>query len=588
MKTKSGLGRQIYRGEGVVPGIAIGQSVVFATNLITFPKYWIHGGEVKSQIGRFHKAIQNCKLELDQIKSKLCRIQGREQISILDSHILLIQDELLIRNIVHRIEQEFINAEWAVDRTLSEIKHAFAKINQAYFRERRYDVDYIENVIQRSLMGKSQEFFPRVSPGSIVIAYDLSPAEILHLIRYRIVGLATEVGGLNSHTAIVVRSLEIPSIIGVEGLIEHVAQGDSLVLDSQRGILIRNPSEGELRRFRRGRQRRIESQKDIRRQAQLEARTQDGHDVRIMANIELLDELELIKESGAQGVGLYRTEFLFFDRETAPSFEEQIRTYRKVLQHVHPHEVIFRTVDLGADKLSPACAYADQPNPALGLRAIRFCMREKEIFATQLRALLATSRYGSLKISFPMISSVDELRRIKSFLSEQRRFLKKKGISVLDPIPLGVMIETPSAVMEMDLLAREADFFSVGTNDLIQYLLAVDRSNELVSYLYNPFHPSVIRTLKRIVDTAQEYGKEVTLCGEIAADPLLIQLLLSLGFRSLSMNPASIPKIKRLIRMSTLEKSRGLLRRVLSSRSYHENKRMIHRHMSEQFPEYFQ
>lgn len=580
--------RKVFKGEPVAGGIAIGQAFLFGTRRIPFPKYWIHEGEVKSEIKRFTKSLQACKEALGQIKSKLCRIQGREQITILDSHILLLQDELLVRNTIGTIETEHINAEWAFDKAISEIKLAFSRINQAYFRERKYDINYIENAVQRDLMGKTQEFFQKIKKGSLIVAYDLSPAETLHLIRYRVGGFVTETGGANSHTAIVARSLEIPYVIGVAGLSKAVNDGDTLIIDAGKATVTVHPTKKETHSYRGKQKKQITSDLLMKKEVKREATTLDGHTVKILANMEFVDEIESIRECGTHGIGLYRTEFLFLERAQLPDVREQEKIYRTVLKKLYPREVTIRTVDLGAEKLKPGSQYADQANPALGLRAIRFCMREKKIFVDQLTALLKASKEGHLNICIPMISSLDEFRRAKKMVMDVKDELVKKGNKISDSIRLGVMIETPAAVMEMDLLAAEADFFSVGTNDLIQYLLAVDRTNELVSYLYTPLHPSVIRTLKKITDTAAQYGKEVTLCGEMAADPMYLLLVMALGFNRLSMNSASIPRIKKLIRMTTMEEGMSLLGRVLEGTSYRDNQRVIQSRMLERFPEYFQ
>lgn len=587
MKNKGKKTRRVFKGEPVVGGIAVGKAALFGTRVISFPKYWVHDGEIEAEIKRFYRALQECQDQLTQIKSKLCRIQGREQITILDSHILLLKDELLVKNTVSTIEDDHINAEWALDKTIKEIKEAFSKINQSYFRERRYDIDYIENAICRSLMGKTQDFFRKVARGAIVIAPDLSPAETLHLIRYHVGGFAIEMGGINSHTAIVARSLEIPSIIGIDGLSKRISEGDTLIINGDEGRIILNPSLSELKKYLKRRRVHLASDKAMKKEAKIEASSCDGHSMRILANMELSDEIEAINESGADGVGLYRTEFLFLDRETLPDPEEQEQIYKKVLKKLHPREVTIRTVDLGADKMKPAQKYSDQANPALGLRAIRFCMRERTIFTDQLKALLAASSIGNLKICIPMISSADEFRRVKKIVMELTATMKKKGIQVADNVPLGVMIETPAAAMEIDLLAMEADFFSIGTNDLIQYLLAVDRTNELVSYLYNPLHPSVIRILKQIADAARQFDKEATLCGEMAADPLYLLLLMALGYSRLSMNAASVPRIKKIIRMTNMDEGYKLLQKVISSGSYKESRKIIHHKMQEIFPQYF-
>lgn len=572
----------------MVSGIAIGKATLFGTRLVSFPKYWIGDSEVKNEVKRFLAALQECREQLGQIKSKLCRIQGREQITILDSHILLLQDELMVRNTVKIIEDEHINAEWAFDRAMGEIKRSFSKISHDYFRERKYDISYVENAVQRNLMGKAINSFSGVFKGSLVIAFDLSPAETLHLIRYKVGGFATEMGGTNSHTAIVARSLQIPYVTGVEGLSRAVDERDMMIIDGTNGEVIINPHKRELLSFGKRRRKTIASVKQMRQEARLKAITRDGCPMKILANVELLDEFDGLRECGTDGVGLYRTEFLFLGRDVLPDQDEQEKVYRTLVKKLAPLEVTIRTIDLGADKLKPGHQYIGEANPAMGLRAVRFCMRERRIFSDQITALLKASREGPIKILLPMISSVDEFRKIRRVVCDLHGEMKAGNVPCGEKIQLGVMIETPSAAMEMDLLAEEADFFSVGTNDLIQYLLAVDRTNELVSYLYTPLHPSVLRVLRQITDTARRYGKEVTLCGEMAADPMYLLLVMALGFDRLSMNAASIPKIKKLIRMTSMSEARLLLEKVLSGTSYKDNQKIIYNSMHEKFPQYFQ
>lgn len=588
MKNKKRPRRKEFKGEVAAPGIAIGKVHPVGTRSLSFSQYWINDSEVKTEIQRFHRSLKECKNQLDQIKSKLCTLEGRDQISILDSHILLLQDELLVRNTVATIEKEHINAEWALHKTMDEIKQAFAKINQTYLKERRYDIDYIENAILRNLLGKGKKLLNKVPAGSIIVAFDLSPADTLHLVRFKIGGFVIERGGLNSHTAIVARSLAIPTLMGVKDIYESIQEKDPIIVDGEMGRIIHHPRAIDLKNYSKKQESQRAEEKRIKKEAKLEAKTIDGTAIQILANVELPEEIGLLQSYRTDGVGLYRTEFLFLDREIPPDEKEQEDKYKIILKKMAPHEVTIRTIDLGADKLSKNMNYADEMNPALGLRAIRFCLRERKIFMEQLRALLKASAHGKLKICLPMISNITEFRKIKKIIRELIAEMKTKKVRLPDSIPLGVMIETPAAAMEIDLLAREADFFSVGTNDLIQYLLAVDRTNELVSYLYNPLHPSVIRILKHVVDTANKFGKEVTICGEMAGDPFYIPLLIALGFNRLSMNVASIPKVKKILRMTSLTEAQALLTKVLGSSSYTENQRILENRMKELFPQYFQ
>lgn len=589
MKNKNGrsLHHRQFTGMPVSPGIAVGKPALLGRSLIDFPKYWIHTGEVRGEIRRFHEALGQLKNQLDRLKSKLCRLQGQEQIGILDTHLLFLKDELLVKNTVACIEKNLINAEWAASQTINDIIQAFSKIDQAYFRERKFDLHFVEQAILRNLMGEGKELFEKVPKGSIVVAHDLSPAEMLHLIRYKIGGVILSAGGLNSHTAILARSLKIPCVMGIEKLEALINETDLVLLDGNVGKVLVNPRVLEKARYEKIRKNQEASDRIMRREVRYPATTLDGQTIELLANMEFLDEIDFIREYGAHGVGLYRTEFLFLDRKTPPSLEEQEEVYKKVLKRLKPREVTIRTLDLGAEKIAPHQGYSEQGNPALGLRAIRYCLRDLALFTTQLKALYRASVHGNLKICFPMISSTEEFRQVKKVVGQVLSELKKERTPHNPKVPLGVMIETPSAVLEMDLLAFEVDFFSVGTNDLIQYLLAVDRNNELVASLYSPLHPSVIRSLKQITDTAQRYGKEVTLCGEMAGEPVYLLLLVAMGFDRLSMNAVSIPRVKKIIRQTSLGTAQELLGRVLANTSAKENKRLIYQKMGELFPEYF-
>lgn len=579
----------VLMGEGLVAGVAMGPVFLYGSRKPIFTRTWIHEGEVQKEIKRFYWALDEARSQLNQIKSKLCKIQGRDQITILDSHMLLLKDDLLVRNTVNAITQEHVNTEWALDKTMGEIKEAFSKMNQAYFRDREYDIDYIENAILQNLMGCPQDFLKRVPKGSIIVAPDLSPAEVLHLIRYRVAGFVLERGSTNTHTSIVLRAMGIPSLFRVENLIDRVFEGDFLILNGHEGRLVINPRALEIERCEKQRKNEISQGRLIKKEAQEEAKTMDDHPVVVLGNMELVDELDLLEEYGTQGIGLYRTEFLFMNRKTPPTLDEQVRVYREVLHHFAPLEVTIRTLDVGADKLGPYDAYSvNQPNPALGLRGIRFCLKEKKIFTDQLEALILASGAGQLKICIPMVSSADEFIKVKKLFNEIYEDIKNKDKNISKNISLGAMIEVPSAVYEMDLLAKEADFFSLGTNDLIQYLLAVDRTNELVSDMFKPTAISVIRVLSYIVLMAKKHEKEVTVCGEMAGDPIYLWLLLGLGYKRLSMNAASIPKIKKLIRMTSLESARQMVEKIMGSHSSKEIQKILQSKMKENFPQYFQ
>lgn len=589
MSNEIKLGRQELKGDAVGGGIVTGKTYIFGSKSITIPRTWIKATQIPAEIKRFNQALEDCKAELLRLQSKICRIQGREEITILDSHILLLQDELLRRNTVHNIEQNFINAEWALKIALDEIKSAFSKMNQPYLQERKYDIDFIGNALEHNLMGLAQDFLKNVPREAIIIANNLSPAQILHLIRSHIAGFALETGGSNSHTAIVARSLGIPALMGVDGLMNKITQNQTAILNAKKGVLILSPSETEIEKNKSLRNQKLRDEKIIRRESRGEAMTTDGRKINILANMELLDEMEFIENNGAEGIGLYRTEFLFLDRSSAPSVEEQAQVYRTILKRFKPHPVIIRTLDLGAEKMFQATeAQLSQANPVMGLRAVRLCLQEKRMFMDQLTALLMASTEDNLKICIPMVTSMEEMILVKKMLEESKENLRKKEIPFNPNVLIGPMLETPGAILVADWLATESDFFSVGTNDLTQYTLAVDRTNDLVSHLYQPLHPAMLRSLQSVCHIAAKFEKEITICGEIAADPLYLLVLIGMGYTHLSMNAASIPRIKSMIRKCSFSKSAALVEKIMSFSSHKQAHKFLTQRMQESFPEFFQ
>ncbi len=568
-------------GQVMNSGIAIGRALVYDKGEDSYPRYWICEPEVEREIARFQKAIEECRRNIIQIKGKICKIQGHEPISILESHMILLQDELMVRSTTDLIRGMHINAEWALHKIIHEIARSFSKINQAYIKDRGLDIAYVEEAIQSRLQGKSLGLNVNVPRGAIVVAKDLSPAEIVQLVRQKISGLVLEGGSIHSHTAIVVKAFHVPAVFHVSGCLQSIATGDFLVVDGTLAQVLINPSPGAVKKYKTRQGHELKDDVATLKQAQIAVATADGQKVMVLANMELIDEIDWIRDHGADGVGLYRTEFLYLQNPLL-TFDDQRKNYRDILKKMPFKEVTIRTFDLGADKVSGH--YPRDENPALGLRAIRLGLKDREFLYDQLKALLMASTQGRLKICIPMISSIDEFRTVKKIVADLTAELTAQGIRVSKIVKLGAMIETPSAAMEVDLLCQEADFLSLGTNDLIQYLLAVDRSNDLVSHLYSPLHPSVIRTLFRISQQAQRFGVEVTVCGEMAGHPATMLLLLGLGFNRLSMMPATIPKIKKMIRGVTLSKAQEMVAKILQSGSLKESQKILQTYVKQVFP----
>jgi phosphotransferase system enzyme I (PtsI) len=470
---------------------------------------------------------------------------------------------------------------------LDKLSDAFDAIEDEYLKERKEDIKHVVDRILRNLTGRELRQIEELEGEVIVVAHDLSPADTIQLNLQRVIGFVTDVGGKTSHTAIVSRSLVIPAVVGLENITAYVGGGEQIIIDGTDGLVVVNPTPATIKAYQLKQQHYRYLERELLKYAPLTAETQDGYYLTLQANIELIEEIPSVIQYGAAGVGLYRTEYLYLNRKTLPNEEEHFQVYKQLVQQLAPYPVTIRTLDLGGDKFASHIELAEEMNPAMGLRAIRFCLREPDIFKAQLKGILRASTYGKIKILLPMISGVEELREVKAILEQVKDELKKNRVPFDTEIPLGVMIEIPSAAVTADILAGEADFFSIGTNDLIQYSLAIDRVNEHVSYLYEPLHPANMRNIKGVVDTAHEAGIEVGICGEMAADPLYTLIFLGLGLDDLSMNPLAIPRVKKILRRSTQSEGVRLLKEVLQFATAKETELFIRKEMCEQFPEDF-
>ncbi|MEE2786786.1 MAG: phosphoenolpyruvate--protein phosphotransferase [Myxococcota bacterium] len=553
--------RETLAGIGVSPGYAIGPAYFVDRRKLKVPHQHLDVGQIENEVSRFEAAISVSETQLKILKSKLAA-SGDGHDLILDAHQLMLRDEMLLDGTVSIIKEQHINAEWALKKVLRSLRRVFDELDDEYFRERRADIDFVGDRILRNLLGKDEPTLSNLTPNSIVIARDLSPSDTAQLLGRSVLGFVTEVGSRTSHTAIMARSFELPAVVAVDGLTDRVGTGDLLVVDGSMGRVHIRPTPDDIAHYRR----RQTSFNDERAKLETEklqrAQTLDGHDVDVLGNIELPNETTVVLEHGAQGVGLYRTEFLYMNREDLPTEVEQYEAYRRVVEACKPHGATIRTLDLGGDKLPDYALTGREANPVLGLRAIRLCMREYSIFKTQVRALLRASAHGQLRIMVPLISRLDEVHFVKNVIAQCRRELIETGLKVADQIPLGVMIEVPAAALIAHHLAAEVDFFSVGTNDLAQYCLAVDRANPLVAPLYAPLHPAMIHLLRLIADAGHQAGIKVTMCGEMAGEALCLPIVLGLGFQHLSMNPTSIPLIKAMVRCLSLEACTHLVGQV--------------------------
>jgi phosphotransferase system enzyme I (PtsI) len=579
----------ILVGIAASPGIAIGRCWPVDRRKVRAPKRRLAPEEIENELARLRTALEISELQLAEVREKVERAPGTqggaEHTAIIDMHRMMLKDEMLVLEAQRLIREDRVNAEWAVKRATRKIKSAFHEQADEYFKERRADVDYVGERVIKNLLGQAPDVEEPPPEGAIIVAHDLSPADTALLLHERkVAAFVTDTGAKTSHTAIVARALEVPAVVGVGRITSLAGRGDWIAVDGSRGVVVINPTPGERVEYEVARERFLEAEQVLLRTRDLPARTLDDVTVRLAGNIEFVEEVPSLVAHGGEGVGLYRTEFLFMGRPELPGEGEQYETYRRVLEALAPKPVTIRTFDLGGEKL-PAGMRVPAENPALGLRAIRYCLRQPEMFRVQLRALLRASVHGNLRIMFPMISGVAELRAAKRLLAEVREELRREGARMREEIPLGIMIELPSAALIADRLAEESDFFSIGTNDLIQYAIGIDRQNKDVAYLYKPLHLSVLRMLKLICDAAQVKGIPVSMCGEMAGDAMNALVLIGMGVSELSMNGPAIPFVKRVVRAARAADGRALVERILSLTTADDIEREVRTEMLRRFPE---
>lgn len=546
LPTRNGTEQRFF-GIPVAPGIAHCAAIVQweEAEEIAFRKIEPH--DLPEEIARFESALIATRAELLEIQQRIALAIGSNDASIFDAHLLVVEDRTLIDEVLRGLERDRCNVEYAFHKVAEKYCRTLSEIDDPYLRERVVDIEDVTRRVIRNLLGKAPSNLAAHDQPHIIVAHNLTPSDTAQMNRDLAMGFATEIGSKTSHTAIMARSLEIPAIVGIHGLCQALTSGDDILLDGYTGTLILNPTPETLAEYGR-----IEIQKGqvaerlglIRETA---STTQDGRHVVLSANVDLPDEIGDMVESGAEGIGLYRTEFLFLNRIAPPDEDEQFEHYRLAAESAQPHGVIIRTLDIGGDKSTQSLHLPEEQNPFLGCRAIRFCLQNPDIFRTQLRAILRAATFGDVRIMYPMISGLEELRQANAILEESKAELAARGVPFHPYIEVGIMIEIPSAVLSADHLAREARFFSIGTNDLIQYSIAVDRGNENIAHLYNPTHPAILRMIKMVVDAGRANGIWTGICGEMAADVLLTPLLIGLGVDELSVTSAVVPRIKKAI-----------------------------------------
>ena len=574
------------KGIGASPGIAVGPAYLVDRRRVRTPKLRLSPLEVESELMRLKTAIELSDHQLSEIKDRISQGEGHDHALILEAHRLMVHDPMFVDEVKKLISRDRINAEWAVRRVARKIKHMFDNIPDDYFRERRADLDFVADRVVRNLMGQAVDVEIEIPEGCVVVAHDLSPADTAMMAKSgRVAGFVTDLGGHTSHTAIVARARETPAVVGAARASEQISPGDLVALDGSNGLVLVNPAAEQLALFQETMRRYHASEQIALTTKDLPAVSTDGYRVQLLGNMEFVEELPSLISHGAEGVGLFRTEFLFLERDHAPTEEEQYRCYRQVLEAMEGRPVTIRTLDLGGDKVPGNRRPEREPNPAMGLRAIRYCLANRELFRSQLRAVLRASVHGNLRLMFPLISGVSELRDARSELEHCRSELGREGLPVGTRFPIGIMMETPSAAWIADRLVHEADFFSIGTNDLIQYSLAIDRHNREVAYLYQPLHLSVLRSIQNIVSAARNAGIPVAMCGEMAGDPVYTMVLLALGLNELSMTAVQVPVVKQIIRRSSRAEAITVLENAMRLTTAEEIERYIRNEIDRRYVE---
>jgi len=551
------------QGIGASPGIAVGKAYLLERDdLDVIEKRSIRPEEIGAEISRFKQAVQKAQKNLRQIIEDVPE-EYRDHVYILDSHMMLLKDRMIYDGTIEQIKNKRLNAERALKMAVDKVRAVFRSMPDQYFRDRGSDIVHASKLILENLLGTEPQKISDIDKRVIIVAHDLSPAETTQIQLEKVKAFVTDRGSHTSHTGIMARSLEIPAVLGLTDATRLIHTDDLVIVDGSAGTVIVNPNDQIITRYSERKALLEEFQAKVTRTSHLPAETTDGHCLTVAANIEQLEEVVSVMDHGGDGIGLYRTEFLYLNRPDLPSEQDLFDNYRDLVEIMGARQVTIRTLDIGGDKFATSVSWGEEINPALGFRAIRFCLQSPEIFKTQLRAILRAAYFGNMRVMFPMISQVEEIIQAKQMLREAAESLDKAGLPFEGDIEIGAMIEVPSAVFMADILAEEVDFFSIGTNDLIQYSMAIDRVNKHVSQLYQPLHPAVLRMIHRVVQAAKAAEIQVALCGEMAGDLINVPVLLGLELDAISMNPISIPGVKNLVRTLSFEESKRLVQSVL-------------------------
>ena len=568
--------------EGIIasPGIAIAKAFVYDKVEVEVTEKKVDDPE--AEVARLQAALEKSKEQILKIKEKAARDLGEEEAEIFEAHAMVLDDPEFVDSITAEINTNGVNAEFAVKTVTDRFFEMFDMMDDPYFSARAADIRDVGTRVLNNVMGVENVDISCLDEDTIIVADDLAPSDTAQMDKARVKGFATNIGSRTSHTAIMARSLEIPAVLGLGDITAAVKNGDTVVVDGLKGQAVINPTEDELAAYKKQQEDYQAYIKELAELKELEAVTTDGHRVELVGNIGSPNDTDGVHKNGGRGVGLYRTEFLYMNSDTMPDEEKQYEAYKAVIESFDGDPVIIRTLDIGGDKKLPYLPLEEEMNPFLGFRAIRLCFREVDMFKTQLRAILRASAFGNALIMFPMISGVSEVRQAKGILAECMKELDEKGQAYDKNIRVGVMIEIPSAAVTSDIIAREVDFFSIGTNDLCQYTLAVDRMNQEVSYLYNPLHPAILRLVKTVIDASHaREGLFTGMCGEMAGDPMATLILLGLGMDEFSMSASSIPQVKKIIRSVSYEDAKAIAEKALNLETGEEVKVMVQAKIAE-------
>lgn len=552
---------QRMNGIAASDGVAIARAYLLVEPDLSFERDKV--ADVDAEINKFRNAIDTSKVELTKIRNNAEANIGPDKAAIFDAHLLILDDPEIIKPVEEKISNEQVNAPTALTDVTSQFVTIFESMDNEYMKERAADVRDVSKRVLAHILGVTLPNPSMIDENVVIIGNDLTPSDTAQLNKEFVQGFVTNIGGRTSHSAIMSRSLEIASVVGTKSITEEVRQGDMIIVDGMTGEVIINPTEDEVIAYQNKRERFFKDKEELKKLRDEETTTVDGVNVELAANIGTPKDLDGVMDNGAEGIGLYRTEFLYMGRDEMPSEDEQFEAYKSVLEEMDGKRVVVRTFDIGGDKELPYLNLPEEMNPFLGYRAIRLCLNEPEIFRPQLRALLRASTYGKLSIMFPMVATVQEFRDAKALLNEEKEKLIKEGVEVAEDIELGIMVEIPATAALADVFAKEVDFFSIGTNDLIQYTMAADRMSERVSYLYQPYNPSILRLVKQVIDASHQEGKWTGMCGEMAGDATAIPVLLGLGLDEFSMSATSVLKARRQIKGLSQNEMRELANRAL-------------------------